>query len=163
MRIAPTLVALLIASCGDGSSWERSRTEYCERLQTHALDSRAQLEATSARMLATGELDEESARMQCDVLRAELWELAATQRGFLNATHVVALGRPEGHSVEQAGFELDLGTDQFLRYDSTHCARGDYAAAARSIDEIGAQVRQRLDAALERCRSVGWSPRVPPL
>ena len=135
--------------------WEQSRLAYCDevrQLQHRTLGDLGYLAGQADRaMQQTGD-DRASA---CYEVNARVRELGAELRGLDTAMHVVARGRPESQSVEQAGFVL-LDQLPLARWDSTTCRDGNVATTA-NLTAMTAETRSGFERRLERCRSIGWT------
>ncbi|HSC86966.1 MAG TPA: hypothetical protein VLC09_06830 [Polyangiaceae bacterium] len=146
-------VAVGLFALGCESQWESSRIEYCKELDLLQSDVRQRIGAIGAATAAIGQLSPESQRDACAITDRDLRVLGATLEGFSRAAHVLARGRAEGESVEDAGFVLTFGADAVQGYDRKLCDAGQYEAAAKSVATIGKAVDDALARGRDRCQA----------
>ena len=166
MRTFPTLFSLTVvahlAACkGNDERWQASRTQYCHRLESVALQVDQRAAAARDQLEEAGLALDPTARAEaCGRLGAQLAHLHGYLTGFEAVTSVLSLGR-NGQDVREAGFVLNTPSEPMVALDSKLarlCVGGRTEAVLEELAKAESETKKRIEDRVDACRSVGWEP-----
>ena len=154
-------LALLTVGCSKDSRWDDSRREYCTELDLLSRRTQGELALVADRLQEHASGPPEVLPIACATAERDLSVINARIEGFLTTIHVLARGRPDPQSVEEAGFSLNLGNDALESIDRNVCATEPGKSPADRVREVAGRVRTRFDEGRARCAAIGWKSSLP--